>query len=108
MIDAGYDGGAPSSWAPLTTAVALAGTVMAAGLLAYILGLVAVWLGRGRTAAVAGPAPAPVGVREASAAVAWTGPLALAVLLAAMYGATAAAFELLRALPITAAGGAGH
>ena len=38
---------------------------------------------------------------------AWTGPIAVLVLVAAMYGATAGAFELMQALPI-AAFGAGH
>lgn len=108
VIDAGYDRAAPVTWAPLTTVVALAGAVMAAGLLAYVAGLAAVWIKGSRGEAPARPAADLGEPWGTPAAVAWTGPLALVVLLLAMYGATAAAFELLRALPITAAGGAGH
>jgi cytochrome c oxidase subunit 1 len=107
VMDAGYDAGAPASWAVLTTIVALAGLVMAAGLLAYAGGLAATWR-RGsperRAGAEEALPPAPGGPLAA----AWSGPLAVLVLLLAMYAATAVAFELMQALPLTAAGAAGH
>jgi cytochrome c oxidase subunit 1 len=39
---------------------------------------------------------------------AWTGPLSVAALVAAMYGMTGLAFTLLRALPVLGIGGGAH
>jgi cytochrome c oxidase subunit 1 len=105
VMDAGYDGGAPADWAVLTTILALAGVVMAVGLLAYASTIAATWLRRSpERRAVAALPPAPEGPLVA----AWGGPAAVLALLLAMYAATAVAFELMQALPIAASGGAGH
>ena len=108
VIDAGYDAAASPGWAVLMTLVALAGRVMAAGLLAYAGALAAAWL-RSRTREREIPvaaAPSPVG--PTTPATAWSGPLTMLVLLVGMYAATAIAFELTQALPIAAVGAAGH
>lgn len=107
VIDASYDAAAPGGWAVLLIVVALAGLVMAAGLLAYAGILAATWprpRARGREI----PAAAAPLARPGPPAAAWGGPLAVLVLLLGMHAATALAFELMRALPIAAAGGAGH
>jgi cytochrome c oxidase subunit 1 len=39
---------------------------------------------------------------------AWTGPLSIAVLVAAMYAMTVLSFTLLRALPVVGPGGGAH
>ena len=39
---------------------------------------------------------------------AWTGPLSILVIAAAMYGFTVLGFELLQAVPVAAAGAMGH
>ena len=108
VIDAGYDAAASPGWAVLMTLMALAGRVMAAGLLAYAGALAAASLRprtREREIPVAA-APSPVG--PTTPATAWSGPLAVLVLLVGMYAATAIAFELTQALPIAAVGAAGH
>jgi cytochrome c oxidase subunit 1 len=106
VMDAGYDAAAPASWAVLTTIVALADLVMSAGLLAYAGGVGATWLRGSPESRTSDLAPPPV--RTGPLAAAWGGPAAVLVLLLAMYAATAVAFELMQALPITAAGAAGH
>lgn len=112
VIDAGYDGAAPAGWAVSMTAVALAGLAMAAGLLAYVVGLAAAWRRGTERAEAPGSLAAGRGTIAGSGAVsgvsAWTGPAAVLLLLLAMYAATAVAFELMQALPIAATGAAGH
>ena len=107
VIDAGYDAAAPSSWAVLPIFVALAGLVMAAGLLLYAGTLASAWLRPASRERDVPPAAASL-AGPGTLAAAWSGPLAVLVLLLGMYAATAIAFELMQALPIAAAGGAGH
>jgi cytochrome c oxidase subunit 1 len=82
--------------------MALALTVFAAGL------AVSLWPARDRAQAV-GPMPVAWGggVLPPGAS-AWVGPLSVLAIVVAMYAFSALAFELMRGLPITAAGGGGH
>lgn len=115
VIDAGYEGLAPSSWVTLTGLIGAGAIVMAVGLLAYVAGLAATALGRKRRVPAVSSAPAGVawtggdaGALSAAARSAWTAPAAVLLLLLAMYAATMLAFELMRSLPIAAIGGGGH
>lgn len=96
VIDIGYDGGAPSEWSALMSIVALAGATMALVVLVYVAALIATWLRR----IPASPVLSTTVAIPTEVAAAWTGPLAVALLIAAMAGATWLSFDLLRALPI--------
>jgi cytochrome c oxidase subunit I len=110
VMDLGYQGQAPALWPALMAAVALGGSVMAAGL-ALLAGGIALSL---RAAAPSqARADAPVfawpAVAPQPGVAAWTGPLAVLVIVLAMGAFTALGFELMRALPIaSSAGGGGH
>lgn len=106
VIDAGYGGEAPALWATLMGWVAAGGLVMALALVVFALSVAATLLpGRATAAAISprwgGSAPPRPG------AAALVGPLGVLVIVIGMYGATAAGFELMRALPVEAVGG-GH
>lgn len=96
VIDIGYDGGAPLSWSALMSIVGVAGAVMALTIVLYVVALAATWLRR----APAGPVLPPAIVVRGAPASAWTGPIAVALLVVAMAGATWLSFGLLRALPV--------
>lgn len=102
VIDIGYDGAGPAPWSTLLSIVGVAGAAMAVIVLGYVLILVSAWLRR------MAPIPAAPSAfsGQTAAGPAWTGPLAIAVLLGAMYAATWLSFVLLRSLPVVA-GGAG-
>lgn len=80
---------------------------MALALLTYAVG---VFLSIFRSqAAWAAPAANLIGATvPAERTAAWTGPLAILVIVAAMYGFTILGFELMQALPVVASGGSGH
>lgn len=106
-FDVSYEGAAPASWHPLMLGLAAGGAVVAAGLAMQVFGVVWSLLGRAGTAsahvAVAQPPAVAPGVS------AWTGPLAIVLLVLAMSVATVGTFELMRALPVVAIGGhSGH
>lgn len=109
VLDVAYDGAAPGAWGSLMGVVGTGGTIMAVAILVYALALAANLVPqhapRGAARALPevhwGGAPAP-GAR------AWAGPLAVLLLVGIMAAFTALAFELLRALPLSAAAGAGH
>ena len=88
-------------------AVAVGGTIMAAALLVFACGVAASLLperSAGQRLAVVewgGAAPRP-------GAAAWVGPLSVMLIAAAMYLFTIVGFELMKTLPLTAIGGAGH
>lgn len=107
VIDAGYGGDAPALWPALMGWVAGGGLLMALALAAFSLSVAATLL-PGR--ATVPPLPhwdAAITPRPGAAAL--VGPLAVLVIVIGMYAATATGFELMRALPIEAAGGAhGH
>ncbi|MBM3642578.1 MAG: hypothetical protein FJX15_15015, partial [Alphaproteobacteria bacterium] len=106
-LSVAYDGLAPPVWSALMAGVGTGAAIMGAAMIAYVAIVAASLLRRARAGA-----DVPVvdwGGGEAIAAErAWVGPLAVLVLLAAMYAFTALAFNLLRALPVVAIGGGGH
>ena len=110
VLDSAYDGAAPAIWAAASSAIGLGAVVMAIGLLAYVAALG--WsLMRSSTETVS--LSVEPGTLVASGGLvaqqpAWTGPISVLVLVAAMYGMTIVAFTLLRALPIVISGGGGH
>lgn len=107
VLDAAYDGAAPHAWSVLSGLIGIGGAAMAAALGIYIYGLLRSFAqapARGERSLPAHAAPS----RAVAAQAAWTGPISVVVLIAAMYGATAFAFMLMRGLPITAAGGGTH
>ncbi len=106
VVDVGYDGAAPAMWPLLMALLGVGGVLFAAGLSVSVYG-VARSLIPSRVAAKDEWKPAPVAA-GAPAAPAWTGLVAVVVLVAAMYVATIGAFELMQALPVEASGGGGH
>ncbi|MCK6454078.1 MAG: cbb3-type cytochrome c oxidase subunit I [Alphaproteobacteria bacterium] len=110
VVEVAYDGAAPTSWIWLSAAMGAGASVMGLALLAYAIALLAAFLApqglpeRGTGGPVLAGAPGAMAIRQA----AWTGPLSVAALVVAMYGMTALAFTLLRALPVAGMGGGGH
>lgn len=108
-FDIAYGGAAPALWPWLMAAVGIGGTIMAAALLVYALGLVRLLLPGGTPELVTGP-PARDWSNVAAAAAgraAWVGPLSVVILVGAMVVVSALAFELMHSLPVLATGGAG-
>ena len=110
-FDVAYDGAAPAGWHVLMQGLALGAVLFAAALAIQVFGVLCTLIGpvNARSGVpVAAPAAArPVGARGSTAA--WTGPIAIVVLVLAMTGATIGAFELMHSLPVVVAGGAaGH
>lgn len=107
VLAASYDGAAPALWQPLLAAVGAGGALMTFALAVYVCALAANLLPM-RSA----PRPALPQVQWGAAVTdagrAWTGPLAVLVLLGLTVGFTMLAFELMHALPIAASGGAAH
>jgi len=110
VMDVSYGGEAPALWQTLMAVVGIGGSVMALALMVFALGVAAALL-PGRSAAPAQPA-LPVVVWEApppdARRAAWTGPVAILVIVLAMYGFTVLGFEVMQNLPVTAVGGSGH
>ncbi len=106
-----YDGLAPPAWSALMAAVGAGAAVMGLAMIVYVAILAVSLLGPRRASA-----PAPVaswgegagGAALALPARAWTGPLAVLVLIAAMFAFTALAFNIMAGLPVAVAGGGGH
>ena len=109
VIDASYGGEAPAVWAVFTGAIGIGASVMAVGLLAYAGCLAWALLGRDRSVPQeAAPATLAACSGTLLRQAAMTGPLSVALLVAAMYGVTVVAFELMRDLPVIMTGGGGH
>lgn len=110
VVDVAYDGAAPAGWIWLSAVMGAGAAVMGLALLAYAIALLAAFLAprslteRGIGGPALAAAPGAMAIRQA----AWTGPLSVVALVAAMYGMTALAFTLLRALPVLGMGGGGH
>jgi cytochrome c oxidase subunit I len=107
-FDITYDGDAPAAWRPLMQALAVGAAIFAVGLAVEALGVAAAFFAPGSALprAVTSAASPP---SESRPVAAWTGPIAIVVLVLAMSGATIGAFELMQSLPIHAAGGhSGH
>lgn len=109
VVDIGYGGEAPAIWRPFMAMVGIGGVLFASALAVSVFGVLRSLVpGRRGLAAAAEPHVAAARSAAAPAAAAWTGPLAVVLLVAAMYGATIGAFELMQSLPVTAAGGGAH
>ncbi|MDZ4093456.1 MAG: cbb3-type cytochrome c oxidase subunit I [Paracoccaceae bacterium] len=110
VIDVSYGGEAPALWQTLMAIVGIGGSLMALALMVFALGVAAALPPRRSAAPAQAALPVvfwqapPPGTRSA----AWTGPVAMLVIVLAMYGFTTLGFELMQALPVTAVGGAGH
>jgi cytochrome c oxidase subunit 1 len=110
-FDIAYDGTAPAGWHRLMLGLALGAVVFASGLVVQVFGVLHTLIGapqRQNISQIAAPwpslSPAEPGSRQA-----WTGPIAVIVLVLLMTGATIGTFEVLHSLPLTASGGhAGH
>ena len=122
-LSVAYDGLAPPVWSALMAGVGTGAAIMGAAMIAYVAIVAASLLRRARAGAdvpvvdwsgsgavTAGRAGESSGVYQDALLTerAWVGPLAVLVLLAAMYAFTALTFNLLRALPVVAIGGGGH
>lgn len=108
VMNVSYQQQAPALWQPLMTAVAIGGSIMAAALIAFAAGIAASLRAQN---GVTSP-PTNLVVSWGNAALnpglkAWVGPLAVLVIVCAMYAFSALGFELLRAIPLTAVGASG-
>lgn len=109
VVDIGYDGAAPAQWRNLMTLLGAGGVLFAAGLSVSVYGVARSLVpSRRRAASQAEPNTRWTKLPVVKAAPAWTGAVAIAALVVAMYGATIGAFELLQALPIVLSGASGH
>ena len=112
VIDAYYGGEAPALWQGLMAAVAIGGTVMALALAVFAAGVAAALVprraGTGASEHGALMVVAWDGVALRPDAAAWTGPVSVLLIVAAMYVFTALGFELMQALPVAATGGGAH
>lgn len=108
-FDVAYDGAAPASWGTLMRGVAIGGAVFATAFVVEVFGLAMTFFGSvGAGEETATIRPSLAGVEATKPVAAWTGPIAIVVLVLLMTGATIGAFELMHTLPITTIGGAGH
>jgi cytochrome c oxidase subunit I len=107
VLDVTYAGEAPAAWGTLMSIVGVGGLLMTVALGLYVLVLALNLLPVKRGAGAAYP-EVRWGGEVALDARAWTGPLAIAVLVGLMVVFSVAAFELMKALPLEAIGGAAH
>jgi cytochrome c oxidase subunit I len=107
VLDVTYAGEAPAAWGTLMSIVGVGGLLMTVALGLYVLVLALNLLPVKRGAGAAYP-EVRWGGEVALDARAWTGPLAIAVLVGLMMVFNVAAFELMKALPLEAIGGAAH
>lgn len=106
VLDASYEGSAPTLWTAMSPVIAAGAVIMALSLLLYVALLVGTALGVGGQQPLHASPPPPVLALEGDGAVrqrAWTAPLSVLVLVAGMYAATTLAFALLNALPLAGA-----
>ncbi|MBK3773545.1 hypothetical protein GAY31_05015 [Azospirillum brasilense] len=107
VFDVSYGGMAPAAWPVLMALVGVGATVFAVAISVTVYGVVRTLLSRRATAEQASVVDWQAGGRGVGAAPAWTGPVSVAALVAAMYVFTIVAFQLIQSLPIIAIGG-GH
>lgn len=112
-FDVAYDGQAPLGWRPLMLWLAIGGTIFALGLVVQVFGVARTLIGRTGAGAEVSKAPEMPEREEiaatSGATAAWTGPIAIVVVVLLMTGATIVSFELMLSLPIVALGGqSGH
>ena len=108
VMDISYGGEASAIWSTLLILVGVGGGVMALALLTYAAGVLLSIFPFRMSRAVPGT-PALLGATEpADKSAAWTGPIAILVIVVAMYGFTIIGFELMQSLPVVASGTVGH
>ncbi|HYD71459.1 cbb3-type cytochrome c oxidase subunit I [Azospirillum sp.] len=107
VFDVAYGGQAPAAWPVLMALVGVGATVFAAAISVTAWGVVRTLLSWRRSEIVPPVTDLRAGPRGVGAAPAWTGPVSVAALVAAMYVFTIAAFQVIQSLPIVALGG-GH
>jgi cytochrome c oxidase subunit 1 len=107
VFDVSYGGIAPAAWPVLMALVGVGATVFAIAISVSVYGVVRTLLSRRPAIEQAPVVDWQTGSRGVGAAPAWTGPLSVAALVAAMYVVTIVAFQLIQSLPIIATGG-GH
>jgi cytochrome c oxidase subunit 1 len=108
MLDVSFGGDAPGAWLALMTVMGIGATVMAFGLLVYLFALFRTLVpGLPRFQSPHLPAVDWSGARPALSG-AWVGPLSILALIAVMTLFTVLAFEMMKALPLVAVGGAPH
>lgn len=107
-FDVSYAGAAPTGWAAPMHGLAVGAVIFGLALALQVLGVLRTLIGPASREIAAGS----IGTEPKAAittTAAWTGPIAVVVLVVAMTGATIGAFELMRTLPIIAVGGhSGH
>jgi cytochrome c oxidase subunit I len=109
VIDIGYGGEAPAFWQALMATVGVGGVLMSGALLVFAAGLaVSMFPSRIARSESAGMSVGWGGAELRPGATAWVGPVSVLAIVAAMYVFTIVGFEVMRSLPITAAGGAAH
>jgi cytochrome c oxidase subunit 1 len=108
VVDVGYDGAAPALWHTLMILLGAGGVLFAVGLCVSLYGIARSLVPSDQPAATRAERSAAWTVAGATAAPAWTGLVAIMVLVAAMYSATIVAFEIMQALPVVASGANGH
>jgi cytochrome c oxidase subunit 1 len=106
-ISVAYEGLAPPLWSALMAGVGTGAAIMGIAMIAYVA-IVAASLFLKPRAEIDLPVAAWGGGGTVTVERAWIGPLAVFVLIAAMYAFTALAFNLMHALPVAATGGGGH
>jgi cytochrome c oxidase subunit 1 len=113
-LDIAYDGAAPAAWQGYMALVGIGGAIMTGAVAAMVFALLRSLLAAptamtiAQSPTVTMTAPRPVAATGAVGQQAWTAPLAILLLLAGMYGATALAFMAMNGLPIAALGGGSH
>lgn len=109
VMDVGYQQQAPAIWHSLMLAVAVGGILMATALLVFAGGIAASLRPQRQPGVAASEMVVSWGGTTVKAgASAWVGPVAVLVIVAAMYAFSALGFELMQSLPISASGSAGH
>ena len=109
VIDIAYQSQAPAVWQTLMAIVGIGGAIMALALAVFAAGVSVSLLPRRQAVSeVGGPTLAWGNSALHPAITAWVGPVAVLLIVVAMYGFTTIGFELMRSLPVTAAGGAAH
>ncbi|MBF0354144.1 MAG: cbb3-type cytochrome c oxidase subunit I [Alphaproteobacteria bacterium] len=107
VLDASYEGLAPTSWVLLSWIIGIGALLMALGLGLMVARIGAAYLGFGPKA-LAAEQPQAALEELALKQGAWGASLAVALLLTLITAATWGAFALMRSLPVIAIGGAGH
>ncbi len=110
VFDVEYGGMAPAAWPALMALVGVGAAIFAAAISVTVYGVVRTLLsGRVPAATEAPVVDWKAGPGGVGAAPAWTGPVSVVALVAAMYVFTIIAFQLIQSVPIIAIGsGHGH